>query len=210
MRDTNRWAAGGLLATAVLCGSTACQSGQSIAAPGGSAATAATQGAAGTSSAAAGGNLVSASAAGQALSRCSATQLTITTGAGDSGMTHRSVVLIFTNVGPTACQMMGYPGVAAVNAQGTQIEQARRELSGYLGGTKSSAPPTVPVPAGQSASALVEALAVGSDGSACTPYAALMVTPPDETRSTKVAWPGEGCDSLTVHPAVPGNTGQLS
>jgi hypothetical protein len=150
--------------------------------------------------------------------RCALDRLRVTAAAGDAGMMHRSVVLTFANTGGGACQLHGYPGVAALDATGAQVAQARREPTGYLGGTgPSSGPstgagsgaalPTVTVTAGASASALVEAAAVGDDGNACTRYAAILVTPPGETRSAQLPWPGDGCHDLTVHPVVPGTTG---
>jgi Protein of unknown function (DUF4232) len=121
------------------------------------------------------------------------------------------VVLVFTNTGAVPCGTRGYPGVAALNAGGAQIAQAARTTSGYLGGLGAGrAIPNVTLPAGGAASAMVEALAFNaSDGSACTAYAGLLVTPPDETHSVKLPWGSDGCSALQIHPMVPGTTGRL-
>jgi len=69
-------------------------------------------------------------------------------------------------------------------------------------------PPVVSLAAGASASATVEALAFDQAGNACTAYAGLLVTPPDETHSVRVAWGSDGCSELEIHPVVAGTTGQ--
>ena len=115
---------------------------------------------------------------------------------------------MLTNVTTGPCRLYGYPGVAGLDAAGKQIVQATRTPHGYLGGLPDGAPvPTVDIGAGQAASAMVEAAGAKPDGSSCTPYAALLVTPPDEKRSTRVPWPSDGCDALQIHPVVAGVTG---
>jgi Domain of unknown function (DUF4232) len=139
---------------------------------------------------------------------CTVPQLSIELGAGTAGAGHRSAVLTFRNTGSATCRMHGYPGVAGLDGRGTQIEQARRTTSGYLGGlTSGAAAPTVDLAPGHTASAMVEAMAFRPDGSACTAYAGLLVTPPDETHSVRLGWTGDGCASLEIHPVVPGRTG---
>ena len=138
--------------------------------------------------------------------RCRVPQLVVGTGGSVSGSGHRALVLLFTNRGSTPCHLKGYPGVAALDTSGTQVAQAQRTLSGYLGGATSTA--TVLLRPGQMASARVEALAYNSgDGSACTPWAGLLVTAPDDTASTQLPWSGDGCSQLEIHPVVPGSTG---
>jgi hypothetical protein len=140
--------------------------------------------------------------------RCPATGLAIAAHDGGAGAGHRSVVLVLTNVTTGPCRLYGYPGVAGLDAAGKQIVQAARTPHGYLGGLSDGAPiPTVDIGAGQAASAMVEATAAKPDGSSCTPYAGLLVTPPDEKKSTRVPWPGDGCDALQIHPVVAGVTG---
>ena len=125
---------------------------------------------------------------------------------GSSGSTHRSVILIFRNTSAVTCHLTGYPGVAALNSIDQQIAQATRTLHGYLAGATSAG--TVTLAAGASASATVEALAIDAGtGNGCAAYAGILVTPPNETHSIKLAWPGDGCSSLEIHPVVPGTTG---
>ncbi|GAA1741700.1 DUF4232 domain-containing protein [Luedemannella helvata] len=137
--------------------------------------------------------------------RCAAGNLAIVArDAGRSGGQH-GVVLIFTNAGDGPCRFYGYPGVAGLDAADKQITQARRAKSGPLGGLPEDRPiPHIDVAAGQAASALLEA----ADG-ACEPFAGLLVTPPDETQSFRIAWPSKGCADLQVHPIVAGVTGQF-
>ena|GEM_PF-1688338 len=144
---------------------------------------------------------------------CTISQLAISLQDGNAGSGHRSKTLVFTNSGGTTCRLRGYPGVAALNRSGVTVADATRRLSGYLGGVAiGTSPPTVDLAAGQSASAVVEGMAVNlSDGSACTPYAALLVTPPDETHSVRFALVNSDmCSTLEIHPVVPGVTGQYN
>lgn len=140
------------------------------------------------------------------MAKCTVDKLKVTAKDGDAGSGHRSVVLLFTNVSAAPCRLFGYPGVAALDAHDTQVAQARRTLSGYLGGTTQPAT-TVDISSGQSASALIEASAFGPGGSSCVAYPAILVTPPDETHSIKLAWPSDGCSDPQIHPVVPGTTG---
>jgi hypothetical protein len=140
---------------------------------------------------------------------CSLGQLNVSDGNGGAGSTHRATILVFRNKSAVTCHLAGYPGVAGLNAGDQQIAQATRTLSGYLGGAKSAA--TVELSPGQSASATVETMAIdAATGNSCTPYAGILVTPPNETHSIKLAWPNDGCSALQIHPVVPGTTGSQS
>jgi hypothetical protein len=140
---------------------------------------------------------------------CSLNQLNVSDRDGGAGMTHRATILVFRNTSTVTCHLAGYPGVAGLNASDQQIAQANRTMNGYLGGARSAA--MVQLAPGQSASAMVEALAIdATTGNACTPYAAILVTPPNETHSIKLAWPSDGCSGLQIHPVVPGTTGSQS
>jgi len=59
---------------------------------------------------------------------CRKADLDLSLGSGDSGSGHRSVALIFTNRGAQPCRITGYPGVAALDAGGTQVAQAQRTV----------------------------------------------------------------------------------
>lgn len=123
-------------------------------------------------------------------------------------MGHSGAVLVFTNTSGAACTLYGYPGVAGLNAAGKQIAQAKRTLNGYLGSGYQVR--TVRVPAGGRASALVEATSVPSgNATSCPTYTALLVTPPNTTKSMKVDVKLPGCGGLEVHPVVPGTTGRM-
>lgn len=124
----------------------------------------------------------------------------------------------FTNVGSTFCSLSGYPGVAALNSEGQQVAQARRELSGMLGGEQGGRPVVVNLAPGQTASAEVEGTdnPVADSQTSCTYYPDLLVTPPGTTQSVRIAvqLPGSvlagfpGCTPLRVNPVVPGNLGR--
>jgi hypothetical protein len=117
------------------------------------------------------------------------------------------VILLFKNVGGGRCSLRGYPTVIAMDAGHATIATATHTLSGYLGGVRTSVP-TVSLDPGVSASAMVESRPIHvSDGSSCTPYAAIKVTPPGITTTTILAWPSDGCDAFEVHPVVSGTTG---
>lgn len=122
-------------------------------------------------------------------------------------MGHSGAALVFTNTSGQACSLRGYPGVAGLNDAGKQVTQAERTLTGYLGSGYHVR--TVRVPAGGRASALVEATSVPSgDATSCPTYAALLVTPPNTTKSVRVAVSLPGCGGLKVHPVVRGKTGR--
>jgi hypothetical protein len=217
-RPAGRLGAGALRATAVLVRVAACQNGDDGQASGSSPQTSASTTAPidtdptstePTDSAPTDSAPTDSAPATEPEQRCTIDRLTIGATAGDSGMSHRSVILTFTNTGTVACRLHGYPGVSAINAAGAQIAQARRDSAGYLGGTGSTMP-TVTIAPGAVASAMVETIVIDNNGTACTPYAAILVTPPDETRSTRLAWPSGGCNDLTIHPVVQGATGTVS
>ena len=142
--------------------------------------------------------------------KCTKTTLAVSLGAGDAGVGHRSIVVVFRNSGTSACRLHGYPGVAALDANGRQVVQAVRTPNGYLGGLASgTALPTVTLARGQRASATIEGLGFNaSDGSACTGYQGFLVTAPDDTSSTHLAAATDMCGELQVHPVVLGTTGQ--
>jgi Protein of unknown function (DUF4232) len=112
-----------------------------------------------------------------------------------NGMSKTDNVVMFVNVSHSTCVIQGYPGVAALNAHGAQIQQARR--------SGERVHPVYLRPGGV-ASALVSA-----DTASCnmpSRVAGLLVTAPDQYSSTRLSSPGEMClGSMTVHPVVPGN-----
>lgn len=201
-----------LLASAVLVGTTACSgTGTPVGAPAPSGAVSsgpptAAASASPASPVATGG---STSAAGSA--ECKLASLSVTAGKPGAAGGHSRVVLAFINTGTAPCTMQGYPGVAILDAGSAQVAQARRTAQGYMGGLPAGqSPPLVSLRPGDSASAIIEALSANPDGTACKPWSGLLVTAPDDTRSTQLVWAAGGCADPQVHPVVPGLEGSLS
>jgi hypothetical protein len=72
-------------------------------------------------------------------------------------MNQGAQILDFVNTGSTPCSLTGYPGIAALDRQGTQVRQASRGRSLFTGGleTTGTGLPVVSLAPGQSASARV-------------------------------------------------------
>lgn len=140
---------------------------------------------------------------------CGNADLRVAAGRTDAAMGHVGLVLLFRNAASTPCHLRGYPGVAGLDGSGRQIAQAARTASGYLGGLSSGgAAASVTLAPGGTASALVEATDVPTGSAAsCPSYAALLVIPPNETASTRLAVNLPGCSGLQVHPVVAGSNG---
>jgi hypothetical protein len=108
---------------------------------------------------------------------------------------------VFHNAGRASCSLQGYPGVSGLGASGTPIVQAVRE-TGFPANV-------VVLAAGGEASAVVHAGAVPDGGATCPPdFAALRVTLPEETASTRLRVSLPACAGLTVRPVVAGAAGQ--
>ncbi len=151
--------------------------------------------------------------------RCLTGQLRIQPGRSGAAAGSIGQAILFTNVDGTTCSLSGYPGVAALDAGGNQVVQARRSLNGMLGGVDvGTAAPDVDLGPGQVASAEIE----GGDNptlpaTSCPVYPAFLVTPPDDTHSVRISAgvagansPGfQGCGTISVNPVVPGSTGGL-
>jgi hypothetical protein len=141
---------------------------------------------------------------------CTLAHLKVSVQSGGAGLGNYGLLLVFKHDNSTTCVMHGYPGVAGLDAHGNQVTQARRTLRGYLGGLEQSINviPTVRLAPGETASALVEGTNVPpGNATSCTEYKGLLVTPPDETQSVRLAVTANGCDGLQIHPVVPGDTG---
>jgi hypothetical protein len=139
---------------------------------------------------------------------CRAAGLAVSTGGTDAGSGHRSLVLLFSNTGRQQCRLTGYPTVTALD-QGGGSTPARHTQAGYLGGLAAGRkPPVVTLNPGQTASAMVEAMAFDPDtGNACPPYVTLLVAAPGDTATTRHVWTTDGCSTLEVHPVLPGTRG---
>jgi hypothetical protein len=78
---------------------------------------------------------------------CRLSELRVTAGGTQAATGHEGVPVHFTNVSQRSCDLSGYPGVAGLDAHGTQAAQAERTPSGFLGGFQHAddqEPPTVP------------------------------------------------------------------
>lgn len=156
-------------------------------------------------------------------SMCANGQINATSTAGSAGLSHRALVIVFQNVSNSACVLMGWPGVAGLDAQGAQVAQAAREPNGFNGGglpAGQTTPPTVTLVPGQMASTTVNGIngPVGT-ATSCTDFASFLVTPPNLTQSQTVSSsPDQGnyiepfpnCAPIYVTPVVPGTTGAVS
>jgi Protein of unknown function (DUF4232) len=123
---------------------------------------------------------------------------------------HQGVVLLFVNHGPANCLLFGYPGVAGLNANGAQVVQAQRTLTGMMGGLAPGVTtvPRVTLAPGQTASAVVEGTDVPSGTeTSCPTYPSLLVTAPNTMTSVMIPLALPGCSGLEVHPVVPGMSG---
>ncbi len=171
----------------------------------------------GTSS---GGNATGVAGSGATTSprECTASDLTVTTGATEGAAGHSSLVLLFTNSSSAPCFVQGYPGVA-VQLPGGRVYNAVRVMTGYMGGDAALSPVQVQLAPGVRASALIEWLHFPQDGSASVTAAdcagagavRLLVTAPDQTASTRLAPPAPVspiCWGFEVHPIVAGPAGQ--
>jgi hypothetical protein len=142
------------------------------------------------------------------LAACAPPYLTLAVHSGSSGASHAGYLLVFTNTGQIACAMTGYPGVAILDSKDRQIIQASRTPNGYLGGLRGSKPPAIGLPAGGTASALLEGLLFDPRTSrGCPTERALLSTPPNTTTPMKVAVLTRICGQVQIHPMVPGSAG---
>jgi hypothetical protein len=117
-----------------------------------------------------------------------------------AGMSHADNVVTFTNTGSATCRIQGYPGMAALNAAGKQIQQAARASVGKI--------PLVILAPGQVASAEI----TGNTASCTKPASVpgLLVTAPDQRTSTRLGPYGTVCvSSLGIGPVHPGNSAGL-
>jgi Protein of unknown function (DUF4232) len=150
-----------------------------------------------------------------AASRCQNGQLSVVPLSGGVGAGSAQEVIGFTNISAATCTLTGFPGVAALDASGAQVAQAER-----FTGAQAPAVTTVTLAQGQTASAIVSGTSIPTGAATTCPYyaPALLVTPPNLTRSVKVAMTGSnfgsagfpGCSVLKVGPVFPGITGQSS
>ena len=129
----------------------------------------------------------------------------VTDNPGGAAAGHDSVVLTFTNSSTRTCVLYGYPGADALNSGGTVVAHAKRQLTGYIGGTYSGLT-NVTLHPGQVASTILEG-DVGDGTATCTAGVKLVVTAPNLFHSTALSGAPYVCD-FVVHPVVAGSSGR--
>ena len=120
---------------------------------------------------------------------CSNSQIAVSIQTGFVGAGNAAKELGFRNVSQSPCTLYGYPGVAALNAQGQQIAQGKRNGA-----------PTAAV--GLQPGAIAAAMVSGLDGSLpqCPgPYVdSFLVTPPNLTQSVVVTAPPNSVGTIAI------------
>ncbi len=132
------------------------------------------------------------------MSACTDGQLVVSAQSLGAAMMHRGLQLNFAlapNAGIAACTLSGYPGVDT--GTGGPVVHARR-TPGNNGADPSQ---VVVVKAGAPAHAVVEASAMGPNGSECTNYSTLQITPPNVYQAQSLNFNLPGCE-LQVHPVT--------
>lgn len=114
--------------------------------------------------------------------RCHTSDLRASVGANNPGAGQENFPLVLTNRSGRTCTIDGYPGAAFVDSSGKQLGPDPKRSAGH--------PTRVTLAPGRSAWAgLTFSNPEVSGANKATPVA-IMITPPDEKASLKVAWPG--------------------
>jgi hypothetical protein len=133
----------------------------------------------------------------ESAARCTTTALNVSFGTPTAAATSQyRLPIIFTNVSTAPCSLLGFPGADLSLAGALPLSLVRA----------AGKPARVELPPGASATAVLTYL-VGPDpacdtGGAWTPTTAT-ITPPDETTSVQIPWPGmavDDCQSGATHP----------
>jgi hypothetical protein len=141
--------------------------------------------------------------------RCSDSKLRLTIATVDHGTGQERALVLFQNVGSSACNIEGYPGVAGLAASGAQVEQATRIPD-------PTQPSLVTLASGEVASAAVytDENQIGTEP--CVSVPTLLVTPPNLIHSVRLTVVSNGspealyaCQPLGVGPVSPGSNGGL-
>ncbi|MEV6112696.1 DUF4232 domain-containing protein [Streptomyces sp. NPDC052109] len=115
-----------------------------------------------------------------ASTRCHTSELGASVGRNDPGAGQENFPVVLTNKSGRTCTLRGYPGAAFVTGSGSQLGPDPKRESG--------SPATITLHPGQSAWAGLTFSNPGISGAKTATPAALLVTPPDERDSLKVAW----------------------
>jgi hypothetical protein len=115
-------------------------------------------------------------------SRCHTSELRASVGRDNPGAGQENFPIVLTNTSSRTCTVRGYPGAAFVDASGRQQGPDPQRESGT--------PTTVTLAPGRSAWAGMTFSNPEVSGAHAVTPAALLVTPPNERDSLKVAWTG--------------------
>ncbi|KUL44621.1 DUF4232 domain-containing protein [Streptomyces regalis] len=112
--------------------------------------------------------------------RCHTSELRAAIGRPSPGAGQRNFPIVLTNTADRTCTVRGYPGAAFVDASGRQLGPDPKRSP--------DTPTTVTLAPGRSAWAGLTFASPEISGARTATPAALLVTPPDERDSIKVAW----------------------
>ncbi|WP_210587204.1 DUF4232 domain-containing protein [Streptomyces sp. GESEQ-35] len=112
--------------------------------------------------------------------RCHTSELSASVGRNNPGAGQENYPVVLTNTSSRTCTVRGYPGAAFIDASGKQL--------GPDPVRSSASPTTVTLKPGSSAWAGLTYSNPEISGARTATPAALLVTPPDERDSLKVAW----------------------
>ncbi|MEV6025801.1 DUF4232 domain-containing protein [Streptomyces sp. NPDC052036] len=135
---------------------------------------------------------------GTTSSRCHTSELRASVGANNPGAGQENFPLVLTNSSGRTCTIDGYPGAAFVDASGKQLGPDPKRNAG--------SPAKITLAPGRSAWAGLTFSNPEVSGAKTATPAAILITPPDERDSLKVAWPGGAVpvsdNSSTAHLSV--------
>lgn len=115
--------------------------------------------------------------------RCHTSELTASVGRNDPGAGQENFPIVLTNTSSRTCTVRGYPGAAFVDASGAQLGPDPQREPGATATTVTLRP-------GGSAWAGLTFSSPDISGARTATPASLVVTPPNEKDSLKVAWKG--------------------
>ncbi|MGW1162225.1 DUF4232 domain-containing protein [Streptomyces sp. NPDC002519] len=119
---------------------------------------------------------------GTTSSRCHTSELRASVGANNPGAGQENFPLVLTNRSGRTCTVDGYPGAAFLGASGKQLGPDPQRSAG--------GPARITLAPGRSAWAGLSFSNPQVSGAASATPTAILITPPDERDSLKVAWQG--------------------
>jgi Protein of unknown function (DUF4232) len=141
---------------------------------------------------------------------CTTSQLTISLGDSDGGLSYGAQLLLF-HIHGRVCRLTGYPTVALLDHAGRAVGEIHPEPAGYLGGyTATGLNPPLPqvrLVNGSTPSAMIEGIDGPIPGDPPTSaYTAYQIAPPGPHTSIRVPTDTR-LTTPTMHPVVPSTTG---